>query len=587
MIRGVNGSRIGNQILNASLWIVFAAFANAFAAWFVSKEQYIYFWDLAEYWHDTSLMVYMLQRAPLGAVSKLVYSIRHYDYNYLPTIPLAVPMLIFGETRLVYILSIVNIYAIPAAFALTVATKGIAKSAGLLHSESLCFVVPVVILTLAPFWVPTLRGYPDVGGLLFVSGILFLYFRKRPHTLEVSESIVCGGLLALVVLFRRWYGFWSVSFIMLLPLDAAFELWKGGRFDFEACWKSYRATILIALSFGAVLIGIAWPLVVHMITTPYRDIYSAYRGSAGLLESLRDTVRFYLGPFVCLAFAVSIIVVATSQNVRRICLFLIAQLILIVIFFERMQGFAWQHLYLLMPGIIIVLSAALVMTANMSSWLAVPMYSVVSIMAFVPVFSEGTGPLNHFSQDISSIGRCPPLIRHDLREMRRLLSVLENYDSRTGGAVYVLASSQIINSALLWEANLSLNTTYRVTGRILRTAEVDRRDGFPSGLLNAEYVLVAVPIQYHLRPKDQQMVELPAEAVLMRRNIGNAFERLPESFALDDDVKVYLFRKVRPITKEELSDLAGECERVYSDTPEICIPAGRGDIGHPPSPNQG
>ena len=576
MIRGVNGSRVGNQLLNAGPWILFAVFANAFAAWFVSKEQYIYFWDLAEYWHDTSLMAYMLRRAPLGAVSKLVYSIRRYDYNYLPTIPLVVPMLIFGETRLVYILSIVNIYAIPAAFVLTAATKATAKSAGFLHAESLRFVVPVVLLTLSPFWVPTLRGYPDVGGLVFISAILLFYFRKRPHTLEVSESIVCGALLALVLLFRRWYGFWAVSFIMLLPLDAAFELWNEGLFDFEACWKTCRPTILIALSFGVLLIGIAWPLVVHMIATPYRNIYSAYRGSAGLLESLREAGRFYLGAFVCFAFAASFtMVVVATRHMRRICVFLVAQLILIVVIFERIQGFAWQHLYLLVPSIVIVLSVALVVIANMSSRLAVPMYSFVAVMAFLPVFSVDTGPLNRFSQDISSIGRCPPLIRHDLSEMRRLLAVLEDYDSRAVGSVYVLASSQIINSALLWEANLSLNTNYRVTGRILRTADVDRRDGFPLNLLNAEYVLVAVPIQYHLRPQDQQMVELPAEALIMQRNIGNAFERLPESFVLDDHVKVYLFRKVRPITKKELSDLAGECERVYPDTPEICIPARR------------
>jgi hypothetical protein len=135
-----------------------------------------------------------------------------------------------------------------------------------------------------------------------------------------------------------------------------------------------------------------------------------------------------------------------------------------------------------------------------------------------------------------------------------------------------LASSQVINSTLLWDANLSLNTNYQVTGKIVRTAEVDRRDGFPLRLLNAEYVIVALPIQYHLRPEDQRMVAMPAQALMMRKTIGKAFDQLSESFVLDDDVKVYLFRKVRPITKVELGDLIEECKRVYSDQPEICIP---------------
>jgi hypothetical protein len=575
MIRALHAPGIKYRILNVSVWLLFAVFANIFAAWFVSREQYIYYWDFAEYWHDTALMVYMLRRAPLGAASKLLYSIRHDDYNYLPAFPLALPMLIFGRTRLVYILSLVNVYALPAAFVTTAATRAIARGAGVVQAESLCFVVPAVILTLPAFWVPTLRGYPDVGGLIFVSSILFFYFHQRPQTLETGKLIVCGVLLAFLLLFRRWYGFWVLSFILLLPLDAAFELWSQRRFDFEACWKAYRPAILIVLSFGIFLTGIAWPLIVRMIATPYRDIYSAYRGNAGLLEASRDAGRFYLGTFICSAFAIAVIVLASSRNLRRICLFLFGQLILIAVLFERVQAFGWQHLYLVIPAIVILLSLALVMIAKMTMWLIVPMYSFVSIMAFLLVFSAYRGPLSHFSQAIASTGRCYPLIRHDLPEIRRLLAVLQDYDSRTGGSVYVLASSPVINSSLLWDANQSLGTNYEVTGRIVRSAEIDKRDGFPMRLLEAEYVLVAVPIQYHLRPEDQRVIGIPAQALLMRINIGNAFDRLPESFTLGDRVKVYIFRKTRPISPGELHGLESECERVYPARPDICLPAQR------------
>jgi hypothetical protein len=573
MIPAVTYSRIRTRILLVSLWLLLAACANIFAVWFVSKEQYIYFWDFAEYWHDTSLMVYMLRRAPLGAISKLLYSIRHYDYNYLPTIPLTIPMMLFGETRLIYILSIVNIYAIPAAYVLTAATTAIAKSARFPHLEILHFLVPFALLTLPAFWVPILRGYPDVGGVVLISGILFFYFRNQPKRLENGESIVCGVLLAALLLFRRWYGFWAVSFMVLLPLDAALALWDEPSINFRSFWKTYRPAALIVLSFCIVVAGIAWPLVLHMITTPYRDLYSAYRGSGSLLESSNEAAKFYVGAFVCSAFAVSVAVLVISRTLSRLALFLLAQLVLILALFERIQGLSWQHFYLFTPTIAIVLGLALAVIANAVSWFTAATYSLIAIMAFGPVFSLNRGPFAGFRDDIAPRGRCNPLIRHDLAELRRLLASLERYDSQTGGTVYVLASSGIINSALLWEANLSLDANYRVTGRILRTADVDRRDGFPLQLLNSEYVLVAVPIQYHLKPEAQHMIELPAEALLKRRNIGNAFEMLADSFLLDDHVKVYLFRRVRPITKAELGELEGECKRVYTDVPEICIPA--------------
>jgi hypothetical protein len=153
-----------------------------------------------------------------------------------------------------------------------------------------------------------------------------------------------------------------------------------------------------------------------------------------------------------------------------------------------------------------------------------------------------------------------------------LLEVLQRYNPLTGEGVYVLASSHVINSSLLREANESIGTNYEVTGKILRTMDVDKRDGFPLALLDAEYVLLAVPIQYHLRPEDQQMVGLPAEALLMRKNIGGAFDRLPESFVLGNNVKVYMFKKARPITTQELGELEEACERVYPNRPDICIP---------------
>jgi hypothetical protein len=246
---------------------------------------------------------------------------------------------------------------------------------------------------------------------------------------------------------------------------------------------------------------------------------------------------------------------------------------LIVVLFERIQGLAWQHLYLFIPTTAIILGLALIVIANTAAWLLVPAYSLISIIALAPVFSLNIGRLGRFSENLAATGRCRPLVRHDLAEIRRLLATLQRYDAQSGGTVYVLASSAIINSGVLWAANLSLNTNYPVTGKIMRTAEVDRRDGFPRRLLDAEYVLVAVPIQYHLRPEDQRMVELPAEALLQRKNIGNAFEMLADSFALDDQVKVYLFRRLRPITKQELGELEGECMSFYTNAPELCMPA--------------
>jgi hypothetical protein len=568
----VDRSTTGNRILYSSPWILFAVLANAFAVWFVSKEKYIYFWDFAEYWHDSNLMVGTLRRAPLKALPLLLYSIRHFDYNYLPTVLPAIPMLIFGGSRLVYILSIVNFYAIPAAVGLTAASRAIVKSSGFLNTEPLRFVVPLVLATFPTFWIPILRGYPDVGGLIFISAVLVLYFQRHPDSLQTRELIACGILLALLVLFRRWFTFWALSFLIILPVDATFRL-RSLRLDVTAYWKIYRPSIIIACACAVTLGAVARPLVIHMLTTPYREIYSAYRGDTSFRATAIYFDSFYFGPFFFGAFFVSVLVLAVSPLVRRIFCLLLTQMILIFVLFQRIQGFGWQHLYLLIPTIVIFQSLALLQFRDVGRWLVVPVYSLVSISAFVPVFTTHAGILGYFGQHISSGGKCYPLTRHDLPEIRRLLAALEKYTAQTSGGVYVLGSSDIFNSSELREANQSLGTDFRVNGGILTDAEVDVRDGFPSQLLNAEYVLVSDPIQYQMRPQNQRVVGLPAQALLTRSNIGNAFEKLTDTFVLDRNVKVYIYRKVRPVTMGELTAFEKHCESVYPHRPEICMPA--------------
>ena len=69
------------------------------------------------------------------------------------------------------------------------------------------------------------------------------------------------------------------------------------------------------------------------------------------------------------------------------------------------------------------------------------------------------------------------------------------------------------------------------------------------------------------------MVEIPsnvilAEQFLNRQTIGNAFVKLPDEFTLDDGRKVFIYRKERKFTSEELLKISQMFTEFYPNNKE-------------------
>ena len=78
---------------------------------------------------------------------------------------------------------------------------------------------------------------------------------------------------------------------------------------------------------------------------------------------------------------------------------------------------------------------------------------------------------------------------------------------------------------------------------------------FPKQFLSATHVVVADPVQFHLRPEDQRVVSILGEDILSGKGIGASFERLPFAFSLDNNARVYIYKKVKPLKEADLLEL--------------------------------
>jgi len=133
-----------------------------------------------------------------------------------------------------------------------------------------------------------------------------------------------------------------------------------------------------------------------------------------------------------------------------------------------------------------------------------------------------------------------------------------------------------------------LNQNFKTPDFVDYSREIDKRDGFPVELLHARYVIVASPIHTVFDPAEQQIVMVPEEEFLEGSGIAGAFDKLPYQFNLDAGVEytmdggvkvndhggatVYIFRKVRNITMQEVEQLSESLRLVHPDRPYIYNP---------------
>jgi hypothetical protein len=547
--------------------LIFLMAANLFTINFISRENYLYFWDYSNYWEKVVRISDQIVTEPYSTIRSLIYSVREDDWNLFPAFLLMPVTFFFGSSRLAYILSIVNIFAFAAVGSFAFLHIRLSKLAG--YSSPILPLISVGVVLLSPnFWNALLYGYLDVGGVAIINLILLLYLQSSSSKNSSFNSWLISLLIPIAILFRRYYVYWGVTFYIASVVEQCYSLFRERPFRLNDYVKILFRLGLQASISALFLIAVAPTFTVRSLTTNYADIYSPYRFHNSLLESFSQVFH----GFGLLAFSIFIVGAVQSifdKTTRHFSIFLLVQWLVIFYLYSKTQDFGPHHFYLLLPAML--LFSALFITRLFMRYGVVVWSGVILllIMNFLSAFSSQElwyrKPLAWILTDI----RHPPLVRGDVGEIDRMLAVLTETLTDPGDRVYVLASSNIVNWSILRNARLSLNRHAEISKRILATNDWDKRDGFPQRLLTTKYVIVANPIQYHARPSEQRVVGIPAQLILDGKNIGKSFIKLPYQFNLDGGVKAYLYKKMTSFDDSDLGALSQMFKNYYPDRPNI------------------
>jgi hypothetical protein len=540
---------------------LFLAAANAFTAWYIGRERTLYYWDYMVYWTRSADLAEALREQPPGEVwDQFRQGAQNDDYGPIPAALPAAVMAVFGDSRLVYILAVVNFYLSGYAIAAWLFVRRFAPAAGFAAG-----VAPLLVLLLSPLlWGPLLRGYLDVGGAALGVLALLVYLSRPAGRLTGPRVVLLAGLLVGMALFRRWYSFFVVAFFLVAGAETAAAALRGWlRGGWREAVRRMAPLVLTGAWAGVLLASLAAGWAYRAATTDYADTYAAYQMYATAAGRAWVAVE-HCGLGAGAAAVAGLLAAICYRPARRPALVIAATTPLALALFVRVQGMGPHHYYLLLTAYVLLPALALASLPVWVRWPAMVVATAFGVATMIVGFHPDGGPVRERLGPAASPLVYPPMTRDDLPEMYRLIHYVGEQAERADGNVAVVASSLTINGTMFATADRTFREPLLRRDRVLIGGEVDRVNNFPTLFLQADVLVVADPPQIHLRPGEQQAVVITAESLLNRTDIGKAFDALPEEFRLRDGVMVMVYRRARAIPHE---DFVAYCERLRAAHP--------------------
>lgn len=534
-------------------WRKLAALAVALVAiavlcrLYVGAEDGSYFWDWVGYFHAFQQTAADFHADPGGTLAKVIRTVREDDYNLAAVAPLLPAADIAGATRVTYVTALAILYLLPAAY---LATR-LARRTGEAFAPVTLFAGALLYW---PIWMATLRGMPDVAGLLPLGAATLLALQTRFLTeARLRSAVGFGFLVWSAFLIRRWYAY---SCLSLEALTFAFAVARLYRETDQAAAarrfaERYLVNILALLAALAVLQG---PLARRIVETNYADVYAAYQQPLGATLAL---VVGQLGLIATVAVAAGLLRAIRTRN--ETVLFTAALAFLSGGLFLRVQAPGLHHqlpfYFWLFPAF--AFGVAWPWTTFRG---AAPLGKSLSLAALsAAAFASMYLPNNWRMDGVGLLPdrRLPPLRVEHPAAYAALIHDLTAISA--GRRIAVFASSPALNPSRLGAMSADIHQ------RLVPVAEVDRRDGFYLPALAADVAVVPSAPATHLVPSGQRVVTLPAHWILAREGPGQAYERASGPYDLDDGVRAFIYLRRRPLSAEDTAAVAADFRAIYPD----------------------
>lgn len=545
------------------------ALAGLFALiYHTSHNSGIYVYDSGGYWVWSYQHTNKLYSTPDIAMEDLDKSIVDSDYNLiLPTV-ISLPLKVFGYTYLRY--SCINylLFFVPALFILlctfiklTEKDKNKTRNFWTGIITLACLAIPLVSI---------LQGYIDVAIMIpitLVFAITITYDPLKTVRGQITKGLLIGILLAVAFLFRRYAAFFVVGYAITMAVYCIYSLIAIRKK--QKIGISIKNILLNALCITipmlVILLGFFSGLIFRILGENYTELYSAYNDT--LINKIL-TVITHFGIVILLVSIIGFIVSFVKKKNQKISFFCLSSFVIIAALFFRVQNMNGHHIYTITPQIYILLFLGIAFIFSLKKLLVVKILTVIILMisALSCLSTRVFNITSHVSQ-LFQLHYYNVLHRDDIATVREIRDYLNNIEQKDK-LIYVLSSSVPFNSDTLMVMERPTKDN-AVTG-LVKSHDVDLRDGFPGVFFDANIIVTTDPIGTHLPDGSQQIISYLAEQVQDSDSyIGRHYEKDEKEFKIMDDITVKIYYRTSNLTAEDYDTMRDYYDKSYSEQHKI------------------
>lgn len=528
------GQRVAQDKTFLRSWLAGSAVGVAVIAALVCYRQTVYSDDAINYFAKQTLLFGSFGQSGFYGIHVLLESLLTADYKMFMNLFISVPYLFTGRSINAFMVCYAITCFVPMWFALLMGAKYLAQQLPACHT-ALYYPLCMAVMVLWPMFLwPVTHGMPDAFGLTFAAVISLLCADYRFETLPWPRLLAIFAATFALILTRRWYMFWILTFYAVYVLAVLV-----GAVRRKTLGSTLKHMLLFGVPSAVIIVGALLPTFKTILTTDYADIYGAYYGGGfgnNCLGQLRTQGLIWL--VLC---AAGLVWLLYCRSTRAQAIVAAAASLGAMVLFTRTQSLGDHQSLILAPFYLLMLFGlcAKLTQQKAKPWLRNAAAGVLAVFLVVnfgnalrlPGKNVQTLALSSESLDLTH--------RTDLAQMRAVTDFALEHCTEDQTVYINMDSNGYSGTTFAYSdpAHPQLQTM------ILWESSVPSTHGFPTGIWTSEYVMVTDRV-------DECGIVGPINAALRTQSPAAVHYEYVTEFPLDG-ITLYCYRRTaRPDAEE-------------------------------------
>lgn len=528
------GQRVAQDKTFLRSWLAGSAVGVAVIAALVCYRQTVYSDDAINYFAKQTLLFGSFGQSGFYGIHVLLESLLTADYKMFMNLFISVPYLFTGRSINAFMVCYAITCFVPMWFALLMGAKYLAQQLPACHT-ALYYPLCMAVMVLWPMFLwPATHGMPDAFGLTFAAVIALLCADYRFETLPWPRLLAIFAATFALILTRRWYMFWILTFYAVYVLAMLV-----GAVRRKTLGSTLKHMLLFGVPSAVIIVGALLPTFKTILTTDYADIYGAYYGGGfgnNCLGQLRTQGLIWL--VLC---AAGLVWLLYCRSTRAQAIVAAAASLGAMVLFTRTQSLGDHQSLILAPFYLLMLFGlcAKLTQQKAKPWLRNAAAGVLAVFLVVnfgnalrlPGKNVQTLALSSESLDLTR--------RTDLAQMRAVTDFVLEHCTEDQTVYINMDSNGYSGTTFAYSdpAHPQLQTM------ILWESSVPSTHGFPTGIWTSEYVMVTDRV-------DEGGIVGPINAALRTQSPAAVHYEYVTEFPLDG-ITLYCYRRTaRPDAEE-------------------------------------